>query len=145
MSPYERAAQRHTDEARQRVAEKEADPRRDESFLGRRHRRLEVAIGGAGEVGVALAQEEAEPREGTGLGEGLTLSFEAVAALDVRTHRGALQARQAIGVLPQLVDRAVPLLPGRARVLVEARHDAIELVDRSAEALAVLLSELRRL
>jgi len=144
-APYEQAAQGHADQARQRVGAKEAEQRRDQPLVRRRHGRLEVVVGGAGEIGVAFAQEQGQAPERAGLDEALALAFEPLEALDVGAHGLALETGQPVRILPQLGESRVTVLPGRAGVLVETRDHAAQLVDRAAEALTILLREFRPL
>ena len=119
----------------------EADGGRENAFLGHRHGRLEIAVDRFHHIPVAVAHHQGDAREGAGLHHGLAMGLEPSQALHIGLHGGALAADEIVRVGAQARDGAVPGLAARAGIAIEARDHLAQLVDRAAEALAVLLRE----
>ena len=123
----------------------EAEGRGEQPFLRDRNRRFEIGVGGDHDVHVAVANHQCNAPKRARIDHPLPVRLEPRKAVAITLHRGALTAREVVGVGAQASDGGLRGFAVRARILVEPAYHLSELVDAAAEALAILLRKFRPL
>src|SRR5947209_10551082 len=133
------------EEMDQSAAENEADDAGDETLGRGRNGRLVGLVGARGDLRIEILGEHEDAPDRAGFGEVFGLLFEALAPHDRVAHLIAALLDETVVRLLQMRDSLL-LVHSRLGCLgLEALDQSVELIDRAAEPLAVLLRVFRHL
>ena len=141
----ERAAERPGDEERRRPSPKGGEPARRKRAERQRLGGFVIVERAARDLRIEVGRDDVKAHERTGRIHGLDLLAETPVAIDRLAHVFAAVAGQRVVVAlepAQSLNARQVLAP---RLGVELGHDPVELFERPAQSLAVLLGELRTL